>query len=105
MSRWVIACTLAAAALGAGCSKAPSEDDCKALLDHLVDLEFKKSGTGGTTDAAKADIAKQKAAVVDAKLTEGFVETCTKKTPRSRVECALNATDLDTGVAKCDDAK
>jgi hypothetical protein len=103
MSRWALVALLAAAG-PAGCSKAPSEDDCKALLDHLVDLEFKKSGTGAT-DAAKADLAKQKAAVVDAKLTEGFVETCVTKTPRSRVQCALNAADLDTGVARCDEGK
>lgn len=90
--------------VAAACNKAPSEDECKQLLDHLVDLEFKKSGAGAG-DAAKGDIAKQKAAVVDAKLSEGFVEACTKKTPRSRVECALNATDLDTGVAHCDEGK
>ena len=36
---------LAAVLLGAvGCKNAPSEDQCKQLLDHLVELEFKKAG-------------------------------------------------------------
>ena len=95
---------LAALVLGAGCSKGPSEEQCKSLLDHLVDLEFKKAGAAASTDAMKAELAKQKQAVSEAKATE-FVETCTKKTSKDRVECALNASDLDTGVAKCDEAR
>jgi hypothetical protein len=51
----------------------------------------------------KAEIAKQKQAVSEAKATE-FLETCGKKTARTRVECALAAADLDA-VAKCDEAK
>jgi len=95
---------LAAAVLVAGCSKGPSEEQCKSLLDHLVDLEFKKAGAAASTDAMKAELAKQKQAVSEAKVAE-FIDTCTKKTSKARVECALNATDLDTGVAKCDEAK
>jgi hypothetical protein len=103
--RWVIVAAVVLAGLGSlgACNKAPSEDDCKQLLDHMVDLELKKSGTGGT-DAAKADLAKAKASIVDAKLTDGYVEKCTKNTPRARVGCALNAADLD-GVARCDEGK
>jgi hypothetical protein len=54
----------------------------------------------------KQEIAKQKSAVTEAKRAE-FIDTCTKKMARSRVECALNATELDgdNGVAKCDEAK
>jgi len=33
---------LVAVVLAVGCSKAPSEEQCKQLLDHLVDLEFKR---------------------------------------------------------------
>ena len=95
---------LAALVLVGGCSKGPSEEQCKSLLDHLVELEFKKAGAAASTDAMRAELAKQKAAVSEAKAAE-FVETCTKKTSKARVECALNATDLDTGVAKCDDGK
>ena len=98
MKRWILGAVL----LATGCKSAPSEDQCKQLLDHLVDLEFKKAGASGG-DAAKAEIAKQKEAVAAAKTAE-FVEACTKRTARSRVECALAAPDLDA-VAKCDEAK
>ncbi len=93
---WVLAFLV-----GAGCKSGPSEDQCKQLLDHLVDLEFKKGGA-----AAGNDVAKQKAAVIEAKSSE-FLDTCTKKMARSRVECALAANDLDgeNGVGRCDEAK
>lgn len=100
--------------LAVGCKNGPSEDQCKQLLDHLVDLEFKKAGAAASTDAMKAELAKQKQAVSEAKVTE-FIETCTKKTSKDRVECALNATELDDrgaagdalvlSVAKCDENK
>jgi hypothetical protein len=92
--RWLVVLVIA-------CSKAPSEDQCKQLLDHLVDLEFKKAGAQGATEQQKADFAKQKAAVADAKSKE-FLDVCTTKTSRSRVECAINAADLEPGVADCD---
>ena len=94
---------LALGLFAVGCKNAPSQDQCKQLLDHLVDLEFKKAGAAGGTDTMKAEITKQKAAVAEAKSTE-FLETCTAKTSKARVECALAATDLDA-VAKCDEAK
>jgi hypothetical protein len=98
---WVLALLFAI-----GCKNGPSEDQCKQLLDHLVDLEFKKAGAAATTDAMKQEIAKQKTQVTEAKRNE-FIDTCTKKMARARVECALNATELDgdNGVAKCDEAK
>ena len=65
---------------------------------------FKKAGAAATNDVAKQEIAKQKAAVSEAKAGE-FLDTCMKKTSKSRVECALAASDLDTGVAKCDENK
>ena len=99
MKRWILAGML----LATGCKNAPSDDQCKQLLDHLVDLEFKKAGAAASNDAMKAEIAKQKQAVSDAKASE-FIETCTKKTARTRVECALAAADLEA-VAKCDEAK
>jgi hypothetical protein len=99
MKRWMLAGVL----LATGCKNAPSADQCKQLLDHLVDLEFKKAGAAASSDSLKAEIAKQKQAVSDAKSGE-FLETCTKKTARTRVECALAAADLDA-VARCDEAK
>jgi len=98
MKRWILGAVL----LATGCKNAPTEDQCRQLLDHLVDLEFKKAGaTGG--DTVKAELAKQKQAVSEAKSTE-FLEACVKKTAKARVECALAAGDLD-GVAKCDEVK
>jgi hypothetical protein len=100
MNRWLIAAVL----LGVGCKNAPSEDSCKQLLDHLVDLEFKKAGAAsGATDTLKTELAKQKAAVVEAKSAE-FIDVCVNKTAKQRVECALAANDLDA-VAKCDEQK
>jgi hypothetical protein len=96
MTRWL----LLIAVLAAACGKAPSEDQCKQLLDHLVDLEFKKAGTTATDEAQKSALAKQKAGVIDAKTGE-FVAACKDKTARTRVECALGAGDLDA-VVKCD---
>jgi hypothetical protein len=99
MTRWLVVGVL----LATGCKNAPSEDQCKQLLDHLVDLEFKKAGAAAASDAIKAEIAKQKQAVSEAKASD-FVEACTKKTAKARVECALAAGDLDA-VAKCDESK
>ncbi|HUJ63506.1 MAG TPA: hypothetical protein VLX92_33635 [Kofleriaceae bacterium] len=99
------ACALALL-VAIGCKNGPSDDQCKQLLDHLVDLEFKKAGAAASSDALKAEIAKQKSAVSD-KVSAEFLDTCTKKMSRTRVECALNANELDgdNGVAKCDEAK
>jgi len=98
MKRWILGGML----LAMGCKNAPSEDQCKQLLDHLIDLEFKKAGATAT-DSMKAEIAKQKQAVSEAKVTE-FVDACTKKTSKIRIDCALAAVDLNN-VAKCDEAK
>ena len=98
MKRWILGAVLVAT----GCKNAPSEDQCKQLLEHLVDLEFKKAGAA-SSDAVKAELAKQKQAVSEAKSVE-FLEACAKKTAKGRVECALAAGDLD-GVMKCDDVK
>jgi hypothetical protein len=89
-----------------GCKNGPSTDQCKQLLAHLTDLEFKKAGAAAASDAMKAEIAKQKTAVAEAKSAE-FIDTCTKKMSRARVECAIAAPELegDNGVTKCDEAK
>lgn len=100
IQRWLVGGALL---LAAGCKSAPSEDQCKQLLTHLVDLEFKKAGATATSDAMKADIAKQKQAVSEAKATE-FVEVCINKTSETRIACALAAGDLEA-VAKCDEAQ
>jgi hypothetical protein len=98
-----VAVALALVLLPAACGKGPSEDQCKKLLDHLVDLEFKKAGAAASADSQKADLTKQKAAIVENK-SKDFVSACVDKTAKTRVECALQATDLEA-VAKCDEAK
>lgn len=98
MKRWIAGAVL----LVTACKNAPSEDQCKQLLDHLVDLEFKKAGAT-SSDAVKADLAKQKQAVSEAKAAE-FLQTCTRRTAKPRIECALAASDLEA-VARCDEAK
>jgi hypothetical protein len=98
--RWLV---IAALVTGA-CSKGPSEDQCKQLLEHLIDLEFKKGGAAvAANDGMKADLAKQKAAVIENKAQE-FMATCEDKTHKDRVACALAAADL-SAVQKCDEAK
>jgi hypothetical protein len=91
--------------LAVGCKNGPSEDQCKQLLDHLVDLEFKKAGAAASSDAMKADLQNKKN--VSDKVSAAFMDTCKNKMSRSRVECALNANSLDgdNGVAKCDESK
>jgi hypothetical protein len=98
---WLVALVFAAA-----CGNAPSDDDCKKFLDHLVDLEFKKAGAAATTDAMKQEITKQKNTVTQAKSAE-FLDVCKKKMSKARVKCALAATELDgdNGIGKCDEAK
>ena len=96
--KWVLAALFAI-----GCKNGPGEEQCKQLLDHLTELEFKKAGAAAASEPMKSEIAKQKQAVSEARSTE-FLEACVKRTARSRVECALGASDLDA-VAKCDEAK
>lgn len=100
MKRWLVIAALAAGA----CSKGPSEDQCKQLLEHLIDLEFKQGGAAtAPNEGMKADFAKQKAAVMESKSPE-FMSACVDKTHKDRVECALAAQDL-AAVQKCDEIK
>jgi hypothetical protein len=98
MKRWMLAAVL----LATGCNSAPSEDQCTQLLARLVDLEFKKGGATAT-DSMKAEIVKQKQTVIESKAAD-FLEACTKKTTKVRVECALAVSDLEA-LAQCDENK
>ena len=99
MKRWILGVLLVT-----GCKTAPSEDQCRQLLEHFVDLEFKKAGAADASGTAtKADIASQKKAVSDAKAGE-FIDFCVRRIAKERVECSLSAGDLDA-VARCDETK
>jgi hypothetical protein len=90
-----------------GCKNGPSEDQCKQLMDHLVDLEFKKGGANAPAgDAAKQEQAKTKAEITSRRGAD-FITMCTKSMTRSRVTCALAASDMngENGIGKCDEAK
>ena len=100
--KWSTGCVLALLIAG-GCGKGPSDDQCKQLLTHIVDVEFKEAGAAATSDALKTEIAKQKTSVSEAKSKE-FIETCKKKMAKARVTCALAATDKES-MSKCDEAK
>ena len=108
MNRRILVALVAFIALAApGCKKGPSEDQCKKLLEHMTDLEYKKGGAAATNDQMKAELQKQKQAVLVGKSAEEFMKTCTSTMSRARVECALdkNEIDGDNGVAKCDEGK
>jgi hypothetical protein len=85
------------------CGKGPSDDQCKQLLTHIVDTEFKEAVAAATSEQLKTEIGKQKTAVSDAKSKE-FLDTCKKKMSKSRVACALAASDKES-MTKCDEAK
>jgi hypothetical protein len=91
----------------AGCSDAPSKEQCAKLLDHLIDLEIKAGGgSGEMTEEMKADLDKQRKAIAEFAQGEGkaFMATCMDKTPKSVVECGLAAKTKED-VAKCDEGK
>lgn len=93
---------LAFALLVAGCSKAPSAEQCKTALDHLLELEVDQAGGNkGLTEEMKADLVKQKANVSEALRTQ-FMDACVKKTSRDIVECVNRAKTIDDA-GKCDE--
>ena len=93
---------LACALVAVGCSKAPSGDECKKALDHLLELEVDHAGGGkGLTEEMKADLEKQKANVSEA-LRAQFMDACVKKTSRDIVACVNKAKNLDEA-GKCDE--
>ncbi len=100
--RTLQAILVAGACLAAGCSDAPSKDQCAKLLDHLIELEMKAGGTDGElTPEMKEDLGKQKPQIADFAVGQKFIETCTEKTPRKVVECGLEAKSAEE-LAKCD---
>lgn len=74
----------------AGCSDKPTEQDCKALLDRLVELELATAGTDKLSADMKADLDKQ-AKELREYLGGQFMERCLKETPVAVVKCGLKA--------------
>jgi hypothetical protein len=79
-----------------GCGKAPSDDQCKRLLDHIVDLELTKAGATPAEGSAgvKAGVDQLRAKVTEVRAPE-FMEACLAKTSRARVECGIAATTVE----------
>lgn len=99
-----VACAVAVVA-AAGCGDSASTAECEKLLDHLIDIQIKESGGDAElTPEAKDELAKQKAKVVEFSKDQGFIKTCTQKTPRKVVECGL-AAKTSADVAKCDEGR
>nr|HEX4315690.1 hypothetical protein [Kofleriaceae bacterium] len=98
--RWFVALGLT---VFAGCSQAPSEDQCKRLLDHVVELELKQiGGSGGGLPAEATDaFAKMKLSVGNLS-SSSFLDGCTTKVSKARVECALEATSVECPDGKSD---
>lgn len=91
--------------LAAGCNKGAGEDQCKKLMEHMLDLEIAKSGGKGSgAEAPPPEVveknAKQKAAAVELKAAE-FVQLCNERVDKKRVECALAAKDWEA-IEACD---
>jgi len=84
------------------CKSGPSEDQCKQLLDHYVDMQFKKAGAAASGDALKAELDKKQQ--VSTAVSGEFIKMCRDKMARTRVECGLAAND-EAANAKCDESK
>lgn len=87
-----LACLLLALA---ACTEGPSTNQCTKLRDHLVELQVKEAGGGALTEAQQADVVRHATKV-------RFMQTCSDKTTKALVECALAATTTDEARA-CDE--
>jgi hypothetical protein len=100
--RKLLAALLTTAALGAGaCGSGPSDDQCEALLGHLLDMELAKGGGKNLTPEMKADLEKQKKAVTEY-THDKFMEACREKAAKTIVACGANAND-EKALAACDE--
>ena len=81
----------------AACAEAPSEDQCKKLRDHLIDLQVKEAEGAALTPEQLDDVHNHATKV-------RFMPTCTEKTTKKLVDCALAATTTEEARA-CDESK
>lgn len=81
---------LAVLALAAGCTKKPSEDQCEAFADHLVELLV--DSRDSPTDRVRK-LARTK--------HDEIVAACVKEGTAEEVECVLAQPDLAAVEANC----
>ena len=94
----------AAFALTAACGDGASEKDCKALLDHLIELEAAAGGEGGLPPEASDKKAQKKSHEKVAKFVrEDFMKSCLENLPSAQVACGLKA-KTEKQLAACDDS-
>ena len=86
-------------ALGA-CSEGPTDEQCEALLDKVIELEIATAGTDKLPAAMKEDLEKQRAQLEDY-LSEKFMAECRKNVPLEVVKCGLKA-KTKADYAACD---
>lgn len=71
-----------------GCSRTADEDQCKKLVDKLVDL-IAESSTEAHVDKVKKDVRNDKRSALISK------ETCVGKISRSQYECMMGAKSIE----------
>ncbi|HPH67249.1 MAG TPA: hypothetical protein PLF40_15950 [Kofleriaceae bacterium] len=87
----------------ASCKNAASAEQCTQSMNNILDIEFATAGAKADSPELKADIAKQKKAAAEAKMTE-YMDACKNKTPRRIVECTIAAKTAEQ-LAACDETK
>lgn len=86
----VLALVFAVSSMVCACSDKPSNQDCEALLEKIVDLEIASGGTASLPAAMKTDLEKSRKEVKDY-LREQFMKQCLDSTPVAVVKCGLQA--------------
>ncbi len=74
-----------------GCGKAPTRDECDALLDHYVELLVNSDRPGTTA----ADLHKLKLQARDKAKVDPEFASCSERVSRRALECALSAPNAD----------
>jgi hypothetical protein len=92
---------LALSLTAAGCSDKPTEKDCKALLDRVIDLEIGAAGTEKLSPEMKADLDKQRKQL-EQYLGTSFMDRCLQDTPVAVIKCGLDAKTRED-YAACDE--
>lgn len=83
------------------CTEKPSESACKALLEHIIDVEIAEAGTKRLSPAMKKDLDKQRTELRKY-LGKNFVASCQSDLPVSVVECRMKA-KTRAAIAACEE--